>query len=82
MFWPDRVTQRAFLVWTTLSHGEFLSKFALWRSFHEIRTTLWRIALYGENMTLCNFMVDKLYGEQEFPKFGKNNNFMAEVTLW
>ena len=37
-------------------------------------TTLWWRSLYGEKV--CNFMADKLYGEQEFPKFGKTS------TLW
>ena len=63
-----------------LSHGKILSKFALWGDFHEIRIALWSRARYGQNVR--NFMVGKLYGEQKFPKFGKNNNFMAEVTLW
>ena len=37
-----------------LSHGEVLSKFALWQDIDKIRTTLWRRALYGE--TESNFM--------------------------
>ena len=62
----------------TLWRTNFMAK----RNFrNSVKTpTLWRMSLYGEKA--CDFMADKLYGEQEFPKFGKNNNFMAEVTLW
>ena len=43
-------------------------------------TTLWRRSLYGEKT--CNFMGDKLYGEQEFSKFSKTSTLWADVTLW